>query len=195
MLKKNLKRTLSLACLLFFCSTSIGLAAAYRETESEWTGNFNLMVGSKLLDEVEWWPADEQTEYGAMLDFRHRSWPLNLAVEVLSAEGDGTAGGDKFTSKTREFNIGVKKYWWTLIDAQAYLGGGVSLIEGEFSGLGLSETDEASGIWLAAGILWLFGDHYNVGVDIQASSADVTLFGVDADAGGGHLGFVLGYHW
>jgi len=41
----------------------------------------------------------------------------------------------------------------------------------------------------------LLGEHFNIGLEGKYSTADVTLFGIDADAGGGHFGMLVGFHW
>jgi len=185
---------LALAALLVL-ATAVHAAPYYQRSAPGWTGNLNLLVASKALDEDAWWPAEEQTELGVSFDFKHESWPVSLCVEYAEAEGDGTDGFDKFESKTTELDFGIRKYWPTLGSSRLYFGGGIALIEGEFSGLGLSQRDEASGIWLGGGILWRLGRYSNIGIDLKASTADITLFGVDADAGGTRLGLLFGFNW
>lgn len=51
------------------------------------------------------------------------------------------------------------------------------------------------GSGLGGGVLLTFVKQFNVGLDLRFSFADVNLSGVDADAGGGHFGLLLGYHF
>lgn len=192
--KPLFKMLLTFAALLLF-SNAAQSAPAYGPGNTDWSGNLNLLIASKSLDEGAWWPADEQTEAGISFDFKHIRWPVSLCLEYSVAEGDGSDGLDRFESETTELDLGVRKYWPTRGATKLYLGGGIALIEGKFSGLGLSQSDEASGIWLGGGILWQLGRYSNIGLDIKASTADITLFGVTADAGGGRAAMFFGFNW
>jgi len=55
--------------------------------------------------------------------------------------------------------------------------------------------DSSIGIWLNGGIYWTLGEAFNLGFELAYSHAKVTVFGEDANAGGGHAGILLGYHW
>ena len=48
---------------------------------------------------------------------------------------------------------------------------------------------------LGGGVCWTLGEHFNIGLEGKYSTAYVTLFGIDADAGGGHFGMLVGFHW
>jgi len=161
----------------------------------DWTGNLNVFLGSKALDEDEWEPADEQDEFGIEVDFKQHGWPVSIAIDFLSASGEGTYLGTKFESETSELNVGVRKIWDKSPHARPFIGGGIPFITGEFSGLGVSHDDNATGFWIGGGVYWTLAEHFNIGLEAKISSADVTLFGVEADAGGGHFGLLLGFHW
>ena len=75
------------------------------------------------------------------------------------------------------------------------IGGGISFINGEFSAPWISDDDNGVGIWLGGGVYWTLAGQFNIGLEAKFSTADVTLFGVDADAGGGHFGLLIGFHW
>ena len=62
-------------------------------------------------------------------------------------------------------------------------------------GLRASADDDAIGFWIGGGIYWTLGEHFNIGFDLRWSKAEVTINGVDGEAGGGHAGLLLGYHW
>ena len=57
----------------------------------------------------------------------------------------------------------------------------------------VSDDNNGIGIWLNGGVYWTLSQHFNLGLDLRYSQADVTLF--DVDAGGTHAGVILGYHW
>ena len=160
----------------------------------DWTGNINVFLGAKALED-EWEPAEEQSEFGIEFDFKQDGWPVSIAIDYLSGSGDGTLGGIEFESETSELNLGVRKIWDTSPRVRPFIGGGIAFITGEFSGLGLSEEDDAVGAWIGGGVYWTLGEHFNLGLEGKYSSADVTLFGLEVDAGGGHFGLLVGYHW
>lgn len=112
-----------------------------------WTGNVNVFLGAKALDEDEWEPTEEQSEFGLELDFKQQSWPVSVAIDVLRGSGDGTHLGIKFESETSEFNIGVRKIWDQYPQVRPFIGGGISFIRGEFSGWG----------FLMMIVPWVFG--------------------------------------
>src|SRR5438067_832896 len=89
---------LSMTCLI---TTSNGSAA-------EITGNLNLLLGQKMLPESDWnvegladW--SKQVEIGIMFDFRGKTWPVNIAVDLLSSKKTETISGTDVDGKTSEF--------------------------------------------------------------------------------------------
>lgn len=155
-------------------------------------GNVSLFYGVKSLDEVEWDPVEEQEEIGIMLDFNAGGLPVNIAIDYLTSDDTGDYLGNTYKGETTELNIGVRKYLDENKAFVPYIGGGIAFIEGTFSGLGLSQTDDATGFWANAGINWMVSNQFHIGADLRVSSADITLFGVDADAGGTHVGVTAG---
>ena len=173
-----------------------------------WTGNFNLFLGWKILDESDWAPVDQHEEIGLRLDFKQKSWPVSIAIDYLKSKDSklgplvlpvtGTSS-DKVEGETSEIDLGVRKIWNTSPKFRPFVGGGIAFIKGEFdfqSGIThITDDDTGTGIWLDAGMYWIFGGHFNLGVDLRYSWAEVTLLGVDANAGGWHFGMIFGYHW
>lgn len=181
----------------------IFILSASAQTQTAWTGNINVLLGAKALDEDEWEPAHEQSELGVEIDFRKKEWPVNIAIDLLSAYDDGyvfTPGsGILFESRTSEFNVGLRKIWDQFPHVRPFIGGGLALIAAEAEastyGIHISETDRGMGFWLGGGVYWTVNDHFNIGMELKASGADVTLMGVEVNAGGGHFGVLAGYHW
>ncbi len=179
-----------------------GIASAQNST-----GNVNVFLGAKALDDDEW-TADEQSEIGLLLDFAPQGWPINFAVDFLRSEGDETASGyipgwgyvtAKEEVETTELNLGVRKYWDIAPNMHPYIGGGLAFIQLDgkwsISGLGSYEDDgDGTGIWLNGGITWTF-DAFNVGLDVRYSQGEVFMDIGDYEGGGGHAGLVVGYHW
>jgi opacity protein-like surface antigen len=166
---------------------------------SQWTGNVNFFLGGKTLEENEWAPVDEQGEFGVLVDFKQSQWPVSIAIDILGSADEATVSGFNFEGITSEFNVGVRKIWQVAGSSiRPYIGGGLAFVYAEFketSFFTISNDDNSTGIWLNGGVYWTLGQNFNLGLDLRYSQADVTLFGVDVDAGGTHAGIILGYHW
>ncbi len=164
-----------------------------------WTGNVNIFLGAKAMDQDDWEPAHEHGQVGLLVDFRRQFWPVNIAVDLLFSNGEGTVGGLDVEATTAELNVGVRKIWDHLSMIRPYVGGGLAMIyaEGTVSLAALSESvdDSSLGFWLNGGVYWALGETFNIGIDLRYSAADVTLMGEDVKAGGGHAGLILGWHW
>jgi len=190
------------ALLVSFFSLTL-LAGRAAAQEKKWTGNANVFLGSKDLEEDDWKPAHEQDEFGFSTDFRKRGWPVSIELDFLGASGSGAVydpffGEIKVESRTSELNIGVRKTWDGFPHVRPYLGGGLAFVRcsAKVSGLGtsVSDSDGGTGLWLGGGVYWTLGS-FNIGFDLRGTSAKAEIFNVETDAGGGHLGLLLGYHW
>ncbi len=182
------KSILTVILMLFFINANA----------NEWTGNVNFFLGQKTLDENDWAPADKQAEFGVLVDFKQSHWPVSIAIDFLGSTDEETVSGINFEGSTSEFDIGVRKIWEVAGSSiRPYIGGGLAFINAEFKATNfpVSDDDNGTGIWLNGGVYWTLGQHFNLGLDLRYSQADVTLFGIDADAGGTHAGIILGYHW
>ena len=185
--------------LSFLCASAVS-------AQNEWTGNVNAFLGRKTLDRSDWEPAERQGELGIEIDFRQKDWPISIAIDVMGASGKGDVVDplfgtiDTFKSRTSEFNIGVRKIWEGAALVRPFIGGGLSYMRAEaevsIPGFGShTESDSGVGIWLGGGVYFTLGDHFNLGLELKYSKADVTIAGVDTDAGGNHFGILAGYHW
>jgi opacity protein-like surface antigen len=196
---KKIAVIISLCLVLSFPSLAIS---------ENWTGNINLLLGTKMLDEDDWEPVDEHSEFGISFDFKQKHWPVSIAFAYLSSEDDASATlYDPFfgfvtadvEGETQEVSFGVKKIWDATEIVKPFVGGGLAFINAEFSGtmfnVTMSEDDDAVGVWLVGGVIFTLAKHLNLGVQARYSYAEVELFGVDGDAGGLHGLFMVGYHW
>ena len=176
-MKKNI---LAVALMLFFVSAN---AIA-------WTGNVNAFLGQKTLDKDDWVPADEQAEFGVLVDFKQSEWPVSIAIDLLASVDEVTVAGVTVEASTTEFDVGVRKIWEVSGSSiRPYIGGGIAFVGAEIketSFTNISVDDNGTGIWLNGGIYWTLGQSFNLGLDLRYSQADVTLFGIDAEAGGTH---------
>ena len=166
---------------------------------SQWTGNVNFFLGQKSLDSGDWGQLDEQGAFGVLVDFRQEHWPVSVALDFLGSADDTTQLGNTIDGMTTEFNAGIRKIWEVSgSSVRPYLGGGIAFINAELERTNVfvvKDDDNATGLWLNGGIYWTLGQHFNLGFDLRYSEADVTLFGVNREAGGGFAGLLLGYHW
>ncbi|MFZ5562708.1 MAG: hypothetical protein ACOZBW_01545 [Thermodesulfobacteriota bacterium] len=196
---KSYKRIIGIVAL----GAVLFASPAFAQPKPEWTGNINVFLGAKALDEDEWEPAHEQSEMGVEIDFRQKEWPISIAIDLMGAYDDGyimTPGSFILAeSRTSEFNVGLRKIWDQFPHVRPFIGGGLSLITAEAEattyGLRISETDRSMGFWVGGGVYWTLNEHFNIGMELKSSWADVTLMGVDVNAGGGHFGLLAGYHW
>ncbi len=176
-------------------------------TPDYWSGSVNIFLGIKALDEEDWEPVEIHDQIGIVADVKPRSWPVSLAVDFLASSDDqgaislagiGTVSLEA-EAKTRELDLGVRKAWDDTRSVHPYFGGGIGVfwaeLEGRTTGSRTSDDDTGIGLWIGAGVIWVFYEHANVGVDFRWSRSEVTLYGVDVEAGGYHTGLLLGYRW
>jgi len=173
-----------------------------------WTGNINLFMGAKQLEEDDWEPLDEQDEYGILLDFKQESWPISIAIDLLASSdeqtgtyyiyGYGTVAAT-LEGETSEFNFGIRKIWDNSPTIRPYIGAGIAMVSAEIKASSwwytASDDDTATGFWFGGGLYVTLAEHFNLGLDLRQSKAEVTLFDVEGEAGGTHAGLSIGYHW
>jgi len=184
-------------------------------------GDANLLFGQKLLSDDVFDDAgvDSQSQFGVSvtLDFQ---WPVQLAIDYLSSSDSATTNVPAAFPlqlhtdvDTTELDVGVRKLWGDKL--RPFVGGGVTFAQLDaqqtesgtlgpgvpFSTLIVDDSDRGVGLWINGGVLYLVGNHFNVGLDLRYSDADVDLLpaqggaALGLDAGGMHYGVVLGYHW
>ncbi len=167
-------------------------------TGSTVTGNLNLFLGAKALDDTDWAPVDEHAEVGLVGDIRAANWPVSIEVRLLSSVSDTVLiGPDLVEMETSELDLGVRKTWGAGTNMHPYVSGGLAKIDAEVTVLGVgSVSDDGVGLWVAGGIYWVLGGSFNLGVDLMISSAEVDFgTGVDGNIGGGHFNFLAGFHF
>lgn len=164
-----------------------------------YTGNVNFFLGQKSLDSDDWQPLDEQGEFGVLVDFKQSHWPVSVAIDILVSADEATELGVNLEGITSEINGGVRKIWDVSGSSiRPYIGGGLAIISADLEASAfttVSDDDNSVGIWLNGGVYWTLGKSFNLGLDLRYSRAEVTILGVDVEAGGSHAGLILGYHW
>ena len=183
-------------------------------------GDVNVWFGQKSLEENDWAPVEDQTQFGVMMNFGNIDWPVSIAVDIFQSSDDaavdyGYGYGyygyyvlvDKVEGKTTEIDVGTRWIWDNHDTLKPYAGVGLAWVSGEFEVTGeiidkqsfgsFSESvdDSAVGLWVNGGFMWRATGSFNLGLDLRYSSADVEILGFDVDAGGLHYGVFAGYHW
>jgi hypothetical protein len=190
--KMQMDRKVVLAVLPLCAALMAPLAGA---DTGEWTGNVNFSLGSKALDQDDWEPVEDQGEFGVSVDFGKKDWPVNIVIALYGSGDESSYQGYDVEGTTSEFRVGVQKAWSPSPNMHPFIGGGIALIGAEYKVEPVSDDDTGTGLWINGGIFWTLGTAFNLGFELGHSQADVTLFGVDGEAGGGHAAIILGYHW
>jgi len=184
----------------------VSVLGSTNEALARYEGNFNLFVGQLWLTTGDWAPVDEQPELGLMLAFGEERAPIHFALDVFasrtSVDGSASAGTVRVEGSSREIAIGVRKVWDETV-TRPHLGAGATTIhasetlDGPF-GIDVNE-DRAYGAWVDLGVTWRLASHLNLGLEARYSYALATLgagsSGHDVNAGGIHLGLLIGYGW
>ena len=172
-------------------------------------GHVNFFLGQKSLDDF-WSPSlDKQLEFGAVMSFGQDDWPVHIAVDVLASAkettvSDPSIGSVTATGSTFEVDAGVRKIW-KQGRVLPYIGGGVGVMGAALMGVNgfVSEdvADAGFALWADTGVFFRLGSHFNLGLDVRYSNANVDLdlgSGIVArgvNAGGLHCGLLLGFGW
>jgi opacity protein-like surface antigen len=163
------------------------------------TGNVNFNFVSKALVENDWAPVDAQTGVGLDADLKKKGWPFSVAFGYQTTDASDTDpfSGIDLKGKTTELSLGAKWIGDKTPVFRPFVGGGLCQVKGEFEapGFGVSDSDTAIGYWLSGGLYWTLANHFNLGINARYSKANISLFGVDVDAGGVSMGLLLGYHY
>ena len=168
--------------------------------DSEIVARVHLFLGQKSLDEDDWPGSDQHDEVGVLVTVGLRRWPVQVAIDLLVSAGDADAvpGLVVLDQYTIELDLGVRKTW-ERGRAMVFVGGGPAFIGGggEFlavPGIVADNDDTGVGFWVNGGVFWRLGESFNLGFEGRISRAEVDV-GSDVEAGGEHLGLVLGWSW
>jgi len=179
--------------MVLIFSMVLVFATSYQSwSANDWTGNVNFTLGAKALNEHDWEPVEDQSEFGIHVDFRRQEWPVNIAIALLGSNGKEHIRGVDIEGSTSELRFGVRKIWEPTQTMRPFFGGGLCLVNAEIDVEGYG-SDEASdlGVWISGGIYWTLSNSFNLGFELGFSQGGETLL----EAGGSHAGLILGYHW
>ncbi len=155
-------------------------------------GQVNFFWGRKFLSREDWAPVEQQAEFGVEFTLGGKKWPVAIALDWLEGTESTTIDTVFFRSETTEIAVGVRKIW-TPKFWRPFLGGGIafvdSVVRDEFS----SDNDSGVGFWATTGVFFRVFEHFNIGIEYRYSRADVELFDFSANAGGSHVGLLVGF--
>ncbi|SPD74718.1 conserved exported hypothetical protein [uncultured Desulfobacterium sp.] len=206
------------AIFIALCLSVLGSA---QTATAQISFNINSFIGAKMLDDEDWGKYDNQFEFGIMGDIKGEEWPFSLAANILYSSESESDYDDTWhhhdysytyyaeDASTTEFNLGIKKIFPLPYSWNIYIAGGGAAIYGSVEVTreiyiddgdywdwdSDTEDDIGFGYWGSAGIYKTLWKHLNIGLDIRYSSAEVELYDVDREAGGLHVGLILGYCW
>lgn len=166
----------------------------------DWTGNVSGYLGQKSLDDKGWGKQDQHSSLGVLFDFKQQSWPLSIAADIIVSADVDEIGSQKDVAGAIETHLGVRKIFeLSNSKISPYLDGGLAIIgvglENTSAGVTTTQDDTGTGTWIGTGMYIAMTPHFNLGVDVRYSEAEVSFSGVDREAGGIHAGFTAGYHW
>ena len=162
-----------------------------------WQGRIRFLIGGKTLDDDNdaWDPAEAQFEVAILADFAPAGWPVRLAADLRLGTSGGTGNfwGWDSQSTTLELNPGAR--WIIDVGSSASLcvGGGVSFGWGRIEVDDTTDSDSGFGYWLSFGFDISASQEATIGFDYGHTHVPVRINGQDADAGGRHVGFTVGF--
>jgi len=198
-----MRKRIAVSCLLLVSALWAGSAMA--------EGTIALFLGQKSFDDEEfahnpkspdpggWAPVETMPEIGVHLSVGRSEWPVKMAVDFLYAYDSDTDEVEvEREGSTFELGLGVRKFWSVWGDRfQPFVGGGLTPIklEQKATAGGFSRDDDqlAMGPWVDCGILWTVRKKFSLGLDLRWSMGKSQLRGTDVDAGGTHVGLLLGW--
>ncbi len=187
---------------VYFLAAAVIAGASGPALGQGWSGDVNLLLGAKRLDRDDWRPTERHGEFGFQANVQPPGWPVALAADLLGSRRDEPVSRGSFVkqrARTSELDLGARKIWRPGPRTRPYLGGGLALVSGELEFAGpfgsTYDRDASAGLWLGGGVFWTLNSVFNVGLDAKLSSAGVRLFGDRKNAGGLHLGMLMGLHW
>lgn len=177
-------------------------AACALHGAEEPTAHLHGAVALKLLVD-DWDPVDRQVEGLVRIDWRRRDWPVAIAAGFAfarSTESGSALGVDdaEVAGETQELHLGVA--WFRRLESELTLfaAGGVAGLRGEqrveAPNVSAHESGVGIGGWLQGGVYWTWRET-DIGLLAQWSFGRVDIGDDTFDAGGAHVGVLIGTGW
>jgi hypothetical protein len=190
---------------IFYILFPINSTYAQYHADSDVTGNINVMLGKKDVDNSDWNPITYLHEGAISLDIKEYSWPISLCtayyVGTHSKSVDLYGYDVDLELTTKELDLGIKKIFSNESGFNFSLSSGVSAISVEtlmsVDGIGdYVQDDNVIGLWLGSEVYYTICNVFNVGMNFKYSAAQADFgSGSSVNVGGIHYGLLLGYHF
>ena len=166
----------------------------------ELSGHISGYFGGKKMDSGDWPDIDNHFSMGVMFDIKKDSWPISIALDITDTGGKYKHDGLEDLGHTTEWYLGVRKIFYDQHSKiQPYIGGGVSFMyaeqELETTTTTTTQDDRGVGGWVGTGTYYEISPSFILGLDVRYSYGEVTLFNEERDAGGIHVGVIVGYQF
>jgi opacity protein-like surface antigen len=178
------------------------MTATNAALSQDWHGNIGGFIGSVTLDNKDWDNHDEMGSIGMIADFKTESSPVSIAIDLIGSGDEEKSGTSIKEAYSAALHLGVRKVFDKgNTTFKPYLGGGLALVNVEMRNKNRAtstsriDDDSATGFWVGVGSYIEISDHFQAGLDLRYSEADVKLFDVERQAGGLQTAIVAGYHW
>ena len=195
----SLTYTLLIIIILFIPFISFSQEGKSKTSSSSggWTGNINVSIATKDLDENQWSPYQEHASFTYSLDFSRASNGWGFVLSGVTSTSDN---GEKIEVAhteviTEETRVGLIKTWYPSERFRIYVSGGATLIKGSINTASSTVEGEENGTFYEFGVYWTLINAINLGFVIDTSMADIILDDTTYNAGGHRSGFIIGYHW
>lgn len=154
----------------------------------------SVYFGERSLQDDEFWaPNEDQFAFGVEYSQEGRTAPVGWEVGLAGGFDESDLSGTTWTGTTTELYAGLRKSFGGA-EVRPYVGGGFSMIDGEWETGGLSAQDSSMAGYLHGGIEWLTGESFGIGLDVRwLFGSDLTIAGIEGDAD--YLQAALKFGW
>lgn len=155
--------------------------------------NMNLLAGSRMLDESDWEPVDQQWTIGLEADTYKQNTGIGAEVGFQYARDEGEAnvpsqGPASIEGENYEFYAGARKTFPLFSDRVfPYVAMGLAWVysdfDAEFANGLVSDDGSSFGVYIRGGAYWNFAANWHVGLDFRRLiGTEFDILGVETDA-------------
>jgi hypothetical protein len=189
---------------LRIAAVAMSLAAVLSTGATMAAGDLALFLGQKSFGDpieaeaprpsTEILDLTDQFEIGILLSSGKAEWPVRIATDLLVSHASEDGDGFSVSSSSWELGLGVRKFWGNKF--RPFVGGGLVVIkfrtDADVPLIGTDDDDLGYGPWVDGGFLWTVRRKLSIGLNGRFSRA-TTEVNDEGDAGGLHIGFLLGW--
>ena len=152
-----------------------------------------LYIGSRNLDDADWYPVDQQLALGIEYSRETAGAPLGFEVGFTYSSDDTSVAAIGIDGETMELYGGGRKTWLPDEVWHPYAGFGLAWLRGEQSVGPFSADDNTIGLYIHGGILFDLNQSFSLGFDIRQMFATSLDLGFDADANYRQYALTVGF--